>query len=168
MRHASEEDFDALAAMHLPVWRGSYRGLVRESFLSQHTTSYWATEVYPGMMSKGRTILIAEGDTGVVGVAIFGEDEANSAYVELEALYITKPLQRRGVGAALLDRVLVEESARPISLSVARENWPAKRFYTKWGFQPFHDGKHQPIWSPQEDVKVPVIWLLRQPQASSD
>ena len=58
-----------------------------------------------------------------------------STHLQLDQLYLLPEYQRRGIGAEVLQRVLVESDALrlPVRLRVLRAN-PANRFYERHGF----------------------------------
>jgi GNAT superfamily N-acetyltransferase len=61
--------------------------------------------------------------------------ERCSTHIQLEQIYLLPEYQRRGIGKALLNRLIVEalESNIPIRLRVMAVN-PAKSFYEQHGF----------------------------------
>ena len=62
-----------------------------------------------------------------------------SGAVELRQLYVLGPWQGAGVGAALIEWVIAtarSRGAEALFLSVFTENHGARRFYTRYGFEP--------------------------------
>ena len=82
-------------------------------------------------VSAGRTEII-EFNRVPIGVQLV---DRPGTHIQLVQLYIAKEFQRRGFGAELLKRLLVEagESNLPIRLRVLAVN-PAKRLYERLGF----------------------------------
>jgi L-amino acid N-acyltransferase YncA len=76
---------------------------------------------YRALVDGGFPYLVAELDGAVAGYAYAGPYRARPAYrftVE-DSIYIAPDMQRRGVGRALLDRLLVESEARGFRQMIA-------------------------------------------------
>jgi GNAT superfamily N-acetyltransferase len=64
--------------------------------------------------------------------------------IDLASLYVTPPLQRQGVGSAILKRLLSEAAAqnKAVTLSVVKFN-PAVELYKRHGFQITHEDEYK-------------------------
>lgn len=74
------------------------------------------------------TVLVAERDGKVLGFTAYAGDE-------LAWLYVDPAHHGQGVGTALVRQVLVENTARPMSIEVLCGNEPARGLYEKFGFR---------------------------------
>jgi L-amino acid N-acyltransferase YncA len=73
------------------------------------------------LLARGYPYVVAEGDGMVAGYAYAGPYRARPAYrwsVE-DSIYIAPQLQRRGIGRALLDRLITETEARGFRQMIA-------------------------------------------------
>lgn len=126
-------------------------------------TSYsnpWHPDSFSSLIKRGqaRVLVAADPEVGVVGFAVFWWvlDQA-----ELANLAVSSEARRRGVGGALLDRVLVEAraaGAQSVFLEVRASNESAKSLYLSRGFKQIslRRGYYQ---NPQEDAQILVRFL---------
>lgn len=70
--------------------------------------------------------------------------------LEIDRLMVAPPAHRRGVGSALVQRVIGASERRPIDAATGRDNPPAIGIYEKHGFEVVGD----------EEVP-PGIWITR-------
>ncbi len=121
LRHATESDWDFLAAVH-------------ETCMRDYAVQTWGTW-FPEPRDACRLEIhqIIQSDDGEIGcIAVAEEPDA----VMLEKLYVLPTHQGRGVGTLLL-RGLIESahaSGKPIRLRVLRVN-PARQLYERNGFK---------------------------------
>lgn len=87
-----------------------------------------------------------DGDGLVGAVAISVEP----GLVDLERLVVAPRAFRRGIGAALVRRVLGFAGARPVVVSTGRANVPARALYERLGF----------VRTAEEEVR-PGLWVTR-------
>lgn len=81
-----------------------------------------------------RFVWVAEHAGAPVGFATFRPEEQT---IHLLLLDVEVPFRRQGVGSLLLQEGirLARQRLLPISCEVYIANWPARRFYERWGFQ---------------------------------
>ncbi|MGY4642443.1 N-acetyltransferase family protein [Cellulomonas sp. URHB0016] len=162
VRRADLEDVPALARVHVASWRETYRGVMRDEVLDdpelvESRERFW-TVVISGEGSHDRTIVLAEADGDVVGMALAGppsEDDATWTR-QLYVLYTLRAVHGSGAGAALLAAVLDPDA--PAALWVADPNPRAQAFYRRQGFVP--DG------TSKVDDGVHAIRMVRSPTES--
>lgn len=101
------------------------------------------------------TYWVAKEEAGsVIGVATAYRDDGGVQH--LGSLYVDKHWHGKGVGGALMQKVLVwAESAKPIELGVVSYNERAKAFYRKWGFVEI------PGSETLFDDKIPEVKMIR-------
>jgi len=156
IREATSVDFADVAAMHYPVWRHSWSGVLPNEVLDSLTSpKRWAVLLYPRDLSRpGWRMWIAEAGGQLLGMTIFGPDPDDSEQVELDALYISQASQRHGVGRLLLAKVLNSDPGGDVVLWCAEANGAARRFYEK---NDFHLDGRTLDWEPLPGVKVPHL-----------
>lgn len=156
IREATPADFSDVAAMHYPVWRDSWAGVLPANVLDVLTSPQrWAVLLYPRDLNRpGWSMWLAEAGGTPLGMTIFGPDPEDPERVELDALYIAAPRQRDGLGTRLLERVLSFAAGRDVVLWCAKTNARARRFYEKNDFRP--DGRTLD-WEPVPGLTVPHL-----------
>ena len=137
IREATPEDFSDVAAMHYPVWRRSWNGILAAPVLDLlGPAERWVADVYPQSLNRrGWRIWIAESGGRTLGVAIFGPDSDDPDALQIDALYVAEESQRHGIGGRLLDEVLSSHPSGDVVLWCAERNGRARRFYEKNNFQ---------------------------------
>ncbi len=118
-------------------------------------TNPWHPQTFRSLISQKRAhVLVAEeGELGVVGYAVawWVMDQG-----ELANLAVTEGLRGRGIGSALLDRVLTDardHSVETLFLEVRMSNDPAFRLYLSRGFVQVAIRKDY-YRRPREDARV--------------
>jgi GNAT superfamily N-acetyltransferase len=153
IREATPGDFHDVAAMHYPVWRRSWAGILSPPLLDiLGPAKRWVAEIYPKTLDRpGWSMWIAESGRHTLGVAIFGPDSDAPDDLQIDALYIADESQRHGIGGRLLDEVLSARPSGDVILWCAEKNNKARRFYEKNNFR--LDGRTLD-WEPLPGVKV--------------
>ncbi|MFC4912768.1 GNAT family N-acetyltransferase [Actinomadura gamaensis] len=171
VRHATPDDAEALAKVHVAGWQTAYRGIIPDADLDalrwEDRVARWRERAAPG---SGVTVLVAEADGEVIGFASSGpprdEDLAPDRAWELYAIYLRPSTWRRGVGTALLQRTIeaVPAHVPALVLWVLDVNARARAFYERNGLAP--DGTTVPsrIGPPHRDVRYRV--QLGKPRSS--
>jgi GNAT superfamily N-acetyltransferase len=156
LREATPIDFADVAAMHYPVWRQSWAGVLPAQVLDALTSpERWAVLLYPRDLSRqGWRMWIAESGGQLLGMTIFGPDPDDPERLELDALYISQASQRHGIGRLLLAKALGCDPHCDVVLWCAEANAVARLFYEKNDFHP--DGRTLD-WEPVPGVKVPHL-----------
>jgi len=100
------------------------------------TVAHWSEQAYQRVFSadSSRLALVYE-DGAVQGFVVASQIGADW---ELENLVVVQQAQRRGVGSALLDRLMTtiqQHRGESVFLEVRASNVAARAFYEKHGFQ---------------------------------
>ncbi|WP_213807642.1 GNAT family N-acetyltransferase [Granulicella sp. dw_53] len=137
IRQARLEDAAAIAHVHVESWRTTYSGIVPDAFLATldevARTESWRERIADG----GVLIVVAEGETGVVGFACAGPIRTATADydAELYAIYVLLEAQRQGAGRSLFHAVvsgLRAKGYRSMLLWALQAN-PCVPFYVRLG-----------------------------------
>lgn len=153
---AKAADFAKVAAMHYPVWRRSWTGMLSDHELDMLAPPQrWAAEFYPQTLCRpGWIMWIAESGGKTLGMIMYGPDLANPRDVQIDALYIAENSQRHGIGGRLLNKALHAYPTADVILWAAEKNDKARRFYEKKNFE--LDGSTF-VWKPLPGVSVPHV-----------
>lgn len=147
LRSASSQDITAIAEFQTATWNEAYRGLVPQSYLDRATVAdreiRWA-----GRIGR-RDIMLAESDGALVGVASSSlrGDARPGPRLELNSLYVAAERRGNGLGALMLDELLLDAPAVVWAFS---ENFRAISFYRRCGFQLDGETKLDPDTGLQE------------------
>lgn len=142
-RDSTSADAATLATLGAESFRQTFGHLyVPEDlalFLDNHTFASWSSE----LVDPAFTVRIAEAEGAMIGYAKLGPPHLPftpaSAAAELRQLYVLAPWHGTGVAAALIDWVIAAAragGADDLFLSVFTDNHRARRFYTRYGFEP--------------------------------
>ncbi|ORA25267.1 GNAT family N-acetyltransferase [Mycobacterium angelicum] len=156
IRQAKPADFAKVAAMHYPVWRQSWSGMLSDYELNMLAPpQHWAAQLYPQTLSRrGWIMWLAESGGQVIGMAMYGPDLTNPRDLHIDALYVMENDQRRGIGGRLLNKALHADPTEDVILWAANKNEKARRFYEKKNFE--LDGRSFD-WRPLPGVSVPHV-----------
>ncbi|WP_205877465.1 alpha/beta fold hydrolase [Mycobacterium camsae] len=156
IREAKPRDYARVAAMHYPVWRQSWKGIVATHVLDMiGTPKTWVDTFYPTTLKRGGwQMLMAEARGKLLGMTLFGPDLSNPKHIQVDALYILDDSQRHGIGGMLLNKVLRTYPDNDIILWCADKNQKARNFYEKHGFE-LDDRTY--VWKPLPGVTVPHV-----------
>ncbi|MFV0493836.1 GNAT family N-acetyltransferase [Mycobacterium sp.] len=156
IRQAKPKDFARVAAMHYPVWRQSWDGIVAPHVLDMLVTpKVWVQTSYPATLKRGGwTMWMAEARGRLLGMMLLGPDLLNPNHIQIDALYVTEQTQRTGIGGRLLDTALETYSGRDMILWCAEKNRKARDFYEAKGFE-VDDRTF--VWRPLPGVNVPHV-----------
>ncbi len=144
IRDAGPADADAIAALHLDVWRRTYRDLAPAAALQALDLAV-RQRTWRGLLAAPKpdsVTLVAEKDGILAGFA-HGGAPGDPAYGDMGAmlgevkyLYVATAFARRGIGRRLLGALagrLVGHGFRGIGLGVVVGNDPALAFYRALG-----------------------------------
>jgi GNAT superfamily N-acetyltransferase len=137
IRKAGPSDFEKVAAMHYPVWRESWAGILDDHVLDVIATpKLWATVKYPEALGQsGWSMWVAESRGKLLGMTIFGPDAANPNEVNIDALYTAEQAQGLGVGVLLLNKAARSNPSGDVTLWCAEKADKTRKFYEKNHFQ---------------------------------
>ncbi len=140
IRSARLEDLDALARLHVLVWRDTYRLLAPaaayEALDESKRRKHWE-ELLNRNPAQWQT-LVAEHDSRLVGFGHAGpaSHEVMTGAGEIVHLYVDPSSQGHGIGRTLLHQLmafLTSTGHSTIKLAVVRGNDQALRFYERAG-----------------------------------
>ncbi|WP_425488986.1 N-acetyltransferase family protein [Mycobacterium vicinigordonae] len=156
IREAKPKDYARVAAMHYPVWRQSWDGIVAPHVLDMIVTpKIWVETSYPTTLNRGGWAMwLAEARGQLQGMMLLGPDLANPKHIQIDALYVKETSQRAGVGGELLNKALEQYPHSDMVLWCAEKNRKAREFYEKKEFEV--DGRTF-IWKPLPGVSVPHV-----------
>jgi len=152
VRHAEATDARAIAEVHVASWRGAYRGVIPDDFLSglsveRRTKTWSATLCDPNV-----DIFVALNDSGsVVGFSSIQrsrDDDAPEDTGEVTTIYVTPDEWGQGYGRALMGAVVAkarDRGFRCLTLWVLEANQRARRFYEAVGFTPDGVNKNETL-----------------------
>ena len=137
IRRAGPSDFDKVAAMHYPVWRNSWVGILEDHLIDLIATpKLWATVKYPEALNQpGWSMWVAESRGKLLGMMIFGPDAANPNDIQIDALYTAEEAHGLGVGALLLGKAARSNPSGDVILWCAEKADKTREFYEKNNFQ---------------------------------
>jgi ribosomal protein S18 acetylase RimI-like enzyme len=164
IRPATSADTDAVAHLHVQVWRETYRGIAPKQAIAVLDEDYrrpsWQKSL--GAPEPNQKTLIALRENAVIGFVSFGPVSGDTG--EVKHLYVDPRCKRTGVGSRLLTqalRTLSEAGLNKATLAVVQENEPAQAFYRAQGGRDIgHSTDTGPLW--KSDNRI-FEWTLVMP-----
>jgi GNAT superfamily N-acetyltransferase len=153
VRAASTRDALVIAEIHVDSWQAAYRGQVPDDILAGLSVDRRA-EMWESIIAarrRGESVLVAEGDTGVLGFAHVcpsRDADAAEACGEISAIYVDPSAWGTGIGRQLMDAAiarLVDDRYVTGTLWVLVTNQRARRFYESTGWITDGAAKTEPI-----------------------
>lgn len=141
IREATIEDVTPISRVHVESWRTTYVGIMPDELLAGLTVE-WRERMWRGILSNPESttrVFAAEDEHGeVIGFVSGGKPqrEVDGFDGELYAIYLLQSAQGQGVGWRLmtaLSKRLYQDGCKGMTLWVAEENHPARRFYEAKG-----------------------------------
>ena len=143
VRGALLADHDALCALFDQL-DAVHRDARPDFFRAFDGPARTCEQVEQWLVGPGSTVLVVEGDAGVIGLAVLVSRAASGFagavprhVVEVDNLVVGHDWRGRGVGRCLLDAALEwsrERGASHLEVAVHAFNSDAKRFYERFGF----------------------------------
>ncbi|WP_339112431.1 GNAT family N-acetyltransferase [Thioclava sp. GXIMD2076] len=142
---AGLEDVEELAQLHVQAWRDTYTGLLPQAMLDQldlrQRMTQWHNAITHKAGRSGTGVVLARAGGDLLGFVSYGPqrdaDLALKGYDgEIEALYVQRNAQGRGLGRALLGHAGTRLQAAGFgaaALWVLEANAPACAFYAAMG-----------------------------------
>lgn len=141
-RTAGPEDAENMAALGRRTFNETFGHLYSQenldAFLENHSAAKWRAE----LTDPDYAVRLAEADGEPVAYAKIGPPslpfEVKAPTVEIRQFYVLKPWQGAGIAAELMAWCLAEAQARgakELYLSVFTDNYRARRFYARYGFE---------------------------------
>lgn len=133
IRQATVDDAEAIANVHVSAWQETYRGIIPDDYLNQLSTEK-RTAAWRELLVGG-LVFVAVDAKGLIGFAHGKQNQSESTEGELSAIYLLRSYQGRGIGRALVNRVvrqLEEHGVTSLIIAVLADN-PACHFYERLG-----------------------------------
>lgn len=136
VRRAEPSDAQAIARVHVDVWRETMRALASPSVFAaldeEHRLRYWTKKLSEA--EPHQLVLMAEVSSRVIGIGAIGQPSHPifGSRAEIKNLYILPSFQRQGMGKRLLRDLAIHAKDMgygAVALSVVKGNEPACRFY---------------------------------------
>ncbi len=168
IRRALAADADAVARIHVESWNVAYRGIMPDDVIAKtdlaYRTKFWAAQIAD---PEWPVFVIEEDGVSVAFCQMIpsrDEDDDGSQVGHITSLHVLPHLRGRGYGRALMDHVLDELQRRgftAVTLWVLEQNWSARRFYEKYGFQldggwQYYPNTHVP--EVRYRIRLPVLF----------
>jgi GNAT superfamily N-acetyltransferase len=147
IRRAGSADAEALSAIGRETFTAAFGHLYPRKDLDAFLQSAHAPAAYAAWADRADTALwLVERDGRAVGYALAGpcglpHPDVTARCGELKRIYLLPETQGGGLGGRLLQTALdwLEQPGRMIWLGVFSDNVGARRFYTRYGFEPVGD-----------------------------
>ncbi len=140
VRRAGVVDAAQIARIGVDTWRSSYYGIVPDEFLKElaYDARQQRFEAILADPERKASVFVAEAaPQGIVGFASCGPERANDIdYLgELYSMYVSRPMQRTGIGRRLTRSVAEDLKARGLGsmLVWVLEQNPSRGFYEAIG-----------------------------------
>jgi ribosomal protein S18 acetylase RimI-like enzyme len=144
LRHATERDAQAIAAVHVRSWQQAYRGQLPQSFLDALSipdrAESWRRRLSTAPAAAERPFWVAEAAGRVVGFVNTGpsrDEDAAPGTSEIYAIYVDPECWEKGIGTRLLERAIHDLHRHGYTLATLwclGANAQARSFYerAKW------------------------------------
>jgi ribosomal protein S18 acetylase RimI-like enzyme len=161
IRAAVRADAPAIAALHVTVWRATYRDLAPPEALRILDLEFRLKRWVETLEQGERTVLVAENGGHIVGIGTAGAASVPelTPHGEILYLYVNPAFGGRGIGRALmraLGDALQRQGYRSAALGVVVGNDAAIAFYQKLGGR--IAGQYTdpgPIWRSRNQI---IVW----------
>ncbi|MGC6401289.1 GNAT family N-acetyltransferase [Sphingomonas sp. FW199] len=142
LRDATRDDATTLAALARDSFTETFGHLYHPDdlalFLAGHSTERWLGE----LTDPAYRVRMGQADGRAIAYAKLGPPslpfEARGPSIELRQLYVLKPWQGTGLAADLMQWAIDTArgtAAQDLYLSVFTDNYRARRFYARYGFE---------------------------------
>lgn len=156
IREANPSDLEAIANLHAQSWRIAYRGILRDAYLDgdlvEERRALWQERF--SKPASNQTIVVAEIDRGIVGLACAYGDHDERWGTLLENLHVAPGHKGTGIGAQLVNQIALWSSrshtAVGMHLWVLALNTAAQGFYQRLGANPVEDS----VWDAPDGSSV--------------
>lgn len=137
IRHLSaDDDLNAISRIYEESWKSTYRDILPAAYLEQLPAGHWV----PYLKSAGRESLVLTEGHQIIGTSSYGASRSLDfkGWGEIVSIYLLPEYTGKGYGKPLLRAAMTELQLlgfHDIFLWVLEENFIARRFYEKMGFQ---------------------------------
>ena len=141
IRLATIDDAQGIAKVHVATWRDAYKALLPIEYLANLDENARAEKWRKALSAGAPCVLVAVMDDVVVGWIAFGpsrDEDLDSRYAEVEAIYVESDVWSRGIGTALIHAACERLRAKgygTVALWVLKDNAAACSFYSRRGFE---------------------------------
>lgn len=161
LREGAPEDAEAIAALHVAVWRATYRDYATPEAYETLDAARRLPGWQSALAAPEARVVLAEAQGALVGVicAAPAQHEAFGDRLEIKHLYVSAAARGAGVGRHLLQTILADSGlrlGRGVALAVVQQNSAARGFYRAMGGREigrFIDPG--PLWRSENVV---VVW----------
>lgn len=136
VRMAEPGDIPGIGEAARTSWEKAYRDIMAPEARAQMLNLFYSPESLRRALERANSpFLVACESDRVVGFGQFVLNDSDVA--ELSRLYVRPEGQGRGIGTAILNAGFsaLPHNVRKVTVSVERDNAPARRFYEARGFQ---------------------------------
>ncbi len=135
IRHMKQDDVFAISYVYEASWKYAYKGIIPEDYLKSITSGKWVSS----LNAKDRNTLVLIENNQIIGTSSYGRSrfEKFKDMGEIISIYLLPQYIRKGYRKLLLNAVIDSLTAlhyQKAFLWVLEENYPARRFYEKFGF----------------------------------
>jgi GNAT superfamily N-acetyltransferase len=143
VREATPTDADGIRDVAVAAWRVTYAVLIPPDAIERFLAQAYTLERV-ALRIERHDVLVATGDDADDGAAgpgksdvlAFAECVPAADHVQLVALYARPDLRGRGLGSALLERVVARLDGQDLAADVLAGNTLGEPFYVARGFEP--------------------------------
>jgi len=138
IRAATPADAPAIAAVHVTVWRATYRDLAPPGALRLLDLQFRLKRWIEILEQGERTVLVAESGGHIIGIGTAGAASVPELkpHGEILYLYVNPAFSGRGIGHALMRALagaLRDQGYKSLALGVVDGNRGAMAFYERLG-----------------------------------
>lgn len=133
VRAATPDDAAAIRDVATAAWRSTYAGLIADESIERFIASAYTIERVATRIER-HVVLVAGETAGIVEA--FAESVAQDDHVQVVAIYARPDARGRGLGTALLERVVALHPGEDLAADVLVGNDLAEPFYAARGFEP--------------------------------
>jgi GNAT superfamily N-acetyltransferase len=136
VRPASPGDAAAVRDVGVTAWRATYAGILGEDAVERFLEHAYSPERIALRLERDVVYVGAIEGGDPSGVDAFIESVVEDGHAHIVAFYARPEARGRGLGTALLDRVIAHYPAMDISADVLIGNELGEPFYVARGFEP--------------------------------
>lgn len=167
IRRARPGDADAMARVHLAVWRSTYAGVLPEGYLTSLSAAHESLGYERAILERrgghAGFVAIADGQeapaSGIVGFITGGMSRRPTvAEGEVETLYLLDDFRERGIGRRLMRAMashLASLGAESAFAWVLQDN-PARWFYARLGAR--LAAREEMVFAGQRTTQLAYAW----------
>jgi len=165
VRVASPDDAPAIRDLALAAWRATYADLIGADVVERFLAQGYTPERVVLRIERHDVFVAGSADGDQSGVDAFIDCVVEDGHAHIAALYTWPSLRGRGLGTALLARVVGHYPGLDISADVLAGNDLGEPFYIARGFEPGDDLDEE---LGGETIRERRWWLRARPQALPD